>query len=278
MTIREAGRGSTKRRPAPMDLNPFAPGRTMKVRWKRVAAAGAVLLGLVMVFGRSQPQQAARVEPAPPVVAPVVLHQTLAEAQHELETSLALARDLCLRGDHFAAMDQLDRAQALARTWGMPEGGIEVALAAEAAHVGGHAESLDHWSAAIQHDPARADAWLGRARARYQLGQPQAAMADATRAVELDPRLVPAWLERAQARMGLGDLDGAHADVDRALELDPTGWETWSLRARLRMMQGDLSGAQEDIQRARGLSRDAESGWRLDALETELSDLRHARR
>jgi tetratricopeptide (TPR) repeat protein len=97
---------------------------------------------------------------------------------------------------HFAEARQ-DYLKALELQPGRVEllqklGGLELADAA------GYAQAEPYFRQVVEKDPASAAGWLGIARCRQGLGDPQEAIAAAKRAVELQPRLGAALLLLAE--------------------------------------------------------------------------------
>lgn len=114
---------------------------------------------------------------------------------------------------------------------------------------------------ALDVDRSLADAWRGRASARYNLEQYQESLQDSTRAIELQPTMARAWLVRAGAKRRSNDFRGSLPDYDRALELDPDLYFAYWGRAYARGELGEHEQAVEDW--TRYLARDPDNA---DAL------------
>ena len=82
-------------------------------------------------------------------------------------------------------------------------------------------KALKDFSRAIDINPSRADAYLGRANTLSTLGRFEEALPDYNRALEIDPKLANAYANRGSARSQLGQYKKAIADYEKALELDP---------------------------------------------------------
>ena len=85
--------------------------------------------------------------------------------------------------------------------------------------------AMEHWPEAgrafdrtLESNRDYVDGLVGRALARYALGEPSAALADLGRAIELDPDLGESRWLRAYLRLQQGDAPGAKADLDHCLE------------------------------------------------------------
>ncbi|MBI3726332.1 protein kinase [bacterium] len=109
--------------------------------------------------------------------------------------------------------------------------------------------ALADFSRAIDLDPENIDAWEGRGFVRYSKGDLDGAITDSSRAIELYPKNIPAWTNRSLARRAKGDLDGAIADATRAIELDSRDSITWRNRAIARFLKNDHDGAIADSSR-----------------------------
>jgi tetratricopeptide (TPR) repeat protein len=94
----------------------------------------------------------------------------------------------------------------------------------------------------------RAEIYVLRAHAHWQLENYPAAIDDGERALELDPQHSPAFMVQAYARNSSGDYAGAIADVDRVLALEPNNADALRLRglARIRLGQDEAGLADLD--------------------------------
>jgi tetratricopeptide (TPR) repeat protein len=82
-------------------------------------------------------------------------------------------------------------------------------------------KAYDDFTRAIDIDPTRADAYLGRANTLSTLGRYEEALPDYNRAIEIDPELANAYANRGSAHSQIGQYEKAIADYEKALELDP---------------------------------------------------------
>ncbi len=174
-------------------------------------------------------------------------------------------------------------------------------------------QAVEELSAAIESNPADAEALHHRATAHVWLGQNEEALADAEEAVRLDPddvdsyharaaahlacghydsavadcdevirsqrrhadqtRLAEAYQRRGWARRALGDCREAVADFSRAIACQPLEAQSYAARAAGWLELGDLGRAQADAAKARSL------GWPDEDLEERIGQaIDHARR
>ena len=82
-------------------------------------------------------------------------------------------------------------------------------------------KAYEDFNRAIDIDPTRADAYLGRANTLSTLGRYEEALPDYNRAIEIDPELANAYANRGSAHSQTGQYKKAIADYEKALELDP---------------------------------------------------------
>ncbi|MBW2480009.1 MAG: tetratricopeptide repeat protein [Deltaproteobacteria bacterium] len=82
-------------------------------------------------------------------------------------------------------------------------------------------KAYEDFSRAIDIDPTRADAYVGRANTLSTLGRYEEALPDYNRAIEIDPELANAYANRGSAHSHTGQYEKAIADYEKALELDP---------------------------------------------------------
>jgi tetratricopeptide (TPR) repeat protein len=113
-------------------------------------------------------------------------------------------------------------------------------------------EACRAYDCALAARPDYPEALLNRARCRFELGRPEEALDDCTRAAALaPPALRPSALHnRGTLRHRSGDLAGAEADLTRAIELDPGRVDARVNRAAARKDSGDLAGALADLELA----------------------------
>jgi tetratricopeptide (TPR) repeat protein len=114
-----------------------------------------------------------------------------------------------------------------------------------------------------------ARAYAARARAQFELNDPDRARADAARALELDSELAQAYLARALANVYDRDWRNALTDADRAVELAQDDEKVWATRGRIYLEGGDANAALDDFDQALVLDADWVDGrlWRAAALD-----------
>lgn len=105
-------------------------------------------------------------------------------------------------------------------------------------------------SRAIGIDSRLAKAYNLRGVARREMGDPDKALEDLTRAVTLAPR-PENYFERAATYQLLGEHWLALADLDNLIALAPDAAPSYFARARSREAVGDLAGAEQDRDRGR---------------------------
>jgi tetratricopeptide (TPR) repeat protein len=158
------------------------------------------------------------------------LRATCLARQGEMEKAIADYRQ-------FKQLQQEDvfGKQATRKRWGLAaEGEDAICLA----------------NLALIDDPDNAETLLNRAAAEFELGQIDAALADATRAQELRPELVGAYVVRAQIFAYRNDLPAASAEVEQGLQAIPNDPYLLVGRANLRKDQGDGELAKIDMEYA----------------------------
>ena len=82
-------------------------------------------------------------------------------------------------------------------------------------------KAYEDFSLAIDIDPSRPDAYVGRANTLSTMGRYEEALPDYNRAIEIDPELANAYANRGSAHSQTGQYEKAIADYEKALELDP---------------------------------------------------------
>ena len=96
---------------------------------------------------------------------------------------------------------------------------------------GNYEEAIIAFTAAIEIDPNRAEAYVGRGDAYVASGENaenlNAALSDYEAALELDNTILPAWLSTGEIHVSLGNYEDAIEAYNRALELDPTQAEIY---------------------------------------------------
>jgi tetratricopeptide (TPR) repeat protein len=179
---------------------------------------------------------------------------------------------IALRAEAYLAVDNLDlafrnaqRALALDDTLPMPQL-IEGLVQLEQEH---YFQAVVDLTTAIKLNPELARAYAARARAHFELNDPDRARTDAARALELDHESAQAYLARALVYVYERDWRNALADADRAVELTPDDEKVWIIRGRIYMEGGDANAALDNFEQALALHPDWVEGhlWRATALD-----------
>jgi tetratricopeptide (TPR) repeat protein len=144
------------------------------------------------------------------------------------------------------------KSKAAVRTCGQSKASKEVQKMVADGNLAG---AIDRWSTEIEGKPNHAEAWIGRAKLRRQIGDNNGAQDDLDRALELSPNNVEALIARASVRRRLTDLRGAGKDIDRAVELAPRSFQALSERSSLRFALNDIQGAMADYNYAMSLNK-----------------------
>ncbi|MEU4894093.1 tetratricopeptide repeat protein [Streptomyces sp. NPDC044780] len=162
-----------------------------------------------------------------------------------------------LTGDFTAAMDALDRVDALepGTTWVQRERGETCRRA------GRYEEALALLDPVIEADPGDHVALGSRGRIKAVLGRPREALADLDRAIALNGDYTWALVRRARVRSALGDTAGALEDLDRAEELAPDTPGTLGERGDVHRFAGHYEEAIAAYDRA--LALDPGYAWAL---------------
>ncbi len=112
---------------------------------------------------------------------------------------------------------------------------------------------------AIEMDSRWPQAYQLRGWAKSGKNDYDSALKDFDKVISLEPEKLPSvYKDRGSVRALRGDLDGAVSDFTKALELDPENKAAYRGRATARGEQGDLEGALEDFGKA--IALDAKSG------------------
>ena len=82
-------------------------------------------------------------------------------------------------------------------------------------------KAFEDFNRAVDIDPTRPDAYVGRANTLSTMGRYEEALPDYNRAIEIDPELANAYANRGSAHSQTGQYEKAIADYEKALELDP---------------------------------------------------------
>src|SRR5436190_1585059 len=111
--------------------------------------------------------------------------------------------------------------------------------------------AVQDFTRALDLDPKRTDAVLGRGKARYKLKS--AAEADYTRAIDRGHDLESNYRERAAVRLGLPHLRGAISDLSRAILLEPKNAQLYANRSIACFGVQSWENALRDLQRVQAL-------------------------
>lgn len=112
--------------------------------------------------------------------------------------------------------------------------------------------AVDRFSEAIQADPDRIDAYIGRGMAWRRLDELDNAYADFNTALKRDPANATALQFRGEVRFYMGDTEGAVEDLEAASNHGAPAEllaEVIFARAHGRLVDGNLAGAAADFDR-----------------------------
>ncbi len=198
----------------------------------------------------------------------------------ELQSDFAAARyNLALtylgQNAYDPALAQLDALQSLE-----PEQPRGYVLKAEIHLRTDHApEAEKELEKALALAPEDAEAWRYLARAQFQQGRLEEALASQDRAASLKPDLEGLDFDQAVLRQRLGKLDEAAASYRRHLEKNPDDFEARTLLAGALIDLGDSAGALEQLLAAEKLEpNDTEIRKQIGFLYLERGDLEEAKR
>ena len=104
--------------------------------------------------------------------------------------------------------------------------------------------------------PRTAAEYLDRGLA-HMAAEPDAAIADFTKAIQLDPRNSAAYFNRGRILANKNNLDDAISDFSKAIDIDPRDAMAYSNRGVLRARKGDGDGAIADYNKAIEIDRRA---------------------
>ncbi len=129
-------------------------------------------------------------------------------------------------------------------------------------HAGEPDRAIDHFDAALRHDPHDSQALLGRGHARRDKGDLAGSLRDLDEAVRIKPDDPTLLGNRANTRHHLGDLFGAIADYDRAIAIAPQ--IVWLHGGRAAALHADdqLEAAIADYDRAIALDPNDHNAYR----------------
>ena len=115
---------------------------------------------------------------------------------------------------------------------------------------GKFAEAIKRFSRAIDLDPAYAEPYYNRGKAKLNLNDYRGAIANFNSALKLTPKNADTYNNRGIALKKSGDLRGAIEDYTTALRLEPTLYRVYLNRGMARFDSGDKAGACEDFRKA----------------------------
>jgi protein O-GlcNAc transferase len=142
------------------------------------------------------------------------VEQELARRPEDAEMHLRRGRILAERGEWQAALDSYERA----RTFGADPARVDVVSGAALLDAGWPQMAKQRFDDALERDPDRDDARLGRARAWTKLDQPEAAAADYAVALDRMTEPRPAYaLEQRDVLVALDRREEALAALDRSI-------------------------------------------------------------
>lgn len=121
--------------------------------------------------------------------------------------------------------------------------------------------AIGKYTRAIEVEPTRHEAWLGRAWVHEHRHDYSGAVADATRALELRPGDVHGFWPRVRGKAALGDLTGTLEDYELAMEIAPQDADCWSGRGYVRGLAGNYEGSLTDCTRAIELAPTYAYAW-----------------
>ena len=162
--------------------------------------------------------------------------------------------EICARGTGIPREDVLVCTRALILSTLPPESiaTLHNARGRALRIIGEPAEARIAHDSALAANPLSAEAYLGRAQARLDLGRRAAAQQDLGEALALSPFLAPAWRALGRTRFLDGDDAGATSALDRALELDPGDGEALAFRGLVHFRRSRFREALSDFRAARG--------------------------
>jgi tetratricopeptide (TPR) repeat protein len=108
--------------------------------------------------------------------------------------------------------------------------------------------ALQDFTAVLQADPTRADAYHQRGLTLLAMGNTGAALTDMNQAIEISAS--PIYLnDRGEIYVALEDLDAALEDFSLAIEVEPTMPEPYLNRARIYIANEETEAARNDLNR-----------------------------
>jgi tetratricopeptide (TPR) repeat protein len=114
--------------------------------------------------------------------------------------------------------------------------------------------------------------WYNRGLVHLRLRHHRQAVDDFDRALLLNPALAEGYVGRAKAREGMKEYGEAIADYTKALDRPAASTEIYFLRAKARTSAGDLAGARRDYDAGLAAEPTDELGWIARGLARRESD------
>lgn len=110
-------------------------------------------------------------------------------------------------------------------------------------------EAINDYTKAIEDDPGNHQAWLNRANALLDLRQFQRAIQDLDKAIELRPMEAKTYSSRGVAYAQMGQWANAEANFKRAVELNPGFAEVYTNRGLMHFQRGNSQQAIADFEK-----------------------------
>ena len=141
---------------------------------------------------------------------------------------------------------------------------------------GNYEEAIIAFTAAIEIDPNRAEAYVGRGDAYVASGENaenlNAALSDYEAALELDNTILSAWLSTGEIHVSLGNYEDAIEAYNRALELDPSQAEIYLNIAECYIALDDAYAAMDILEAGFSETNDSTLQERLAQLLSSTGD------
>lgn len=135
-----------------------------------------------------------------------------------------------------------------------PEGYAYYNRAKAKSELGNHQAAIADYDRSIDLNPKFGEAYYNRGRAKTALGKSKAAIADYDRSIDLNPKDTQAYNNRGLERSNSGDNQGAIADFDRVIALDPKDAQAYNNRGLAKFELGNKDGAIADYDRSIALN------------------------
>lgn len=99
------------------------------------------------------------------------------------------------------------------------------------------------WKDAVRKAPRKARPYNNRGRGYFDIGKPETALTDFTKAIELKPDYTDAYYNRAFVHHRLGNTDEAIADYKRAIKTNPGYFKAYFNMGNVYKQEGDIEKA-----------------------------------